>query len=106
MTLSVGDTQRQSTELIDARYCHLINSYDLYSHWTVEDFRSKMPLGHDRHHSFYTWFSFHHIWQHPRVASAVARTLWFGTIFDLQLSGVGLALVIVWVFFSPAANVL
>jgi len=31
--------------------------------------------------------------------SAVARTLWFGTIFDLQLSGVGLALVIVWVFF-------
>ena len=31
--------------------------------------------------------------------STFARTLWFGTVFDLKLSGVGLALVIAWVLY-------
>ena len=31
--------------------------------------------------------------------SAFARTLWFGTVFDLKLTGVGLALVIAWVLY-------
>ena len=31
--------------------------------------------------------------------SAFVRTLWFGTVFDLKLSGVGFALVIAWVLY-------
>jgi len=71
MTLSVGDSQIQSAKLIYARYCHLFNSYDPYSHWASRGFRSQMPLDHDRYHSFYTWFSCRHIWQHPRLAVSV-----------------------------------
>ncbi len=31
--------------------------------------------------------------------SAFARTLWFGTVFDFKLSGVGFALVIAWILY-------